>query len=249
MRIGLVTDGFLPYNMTVASYSCWSVFAIPYNLPPALCMKCDYMFLCLNIPDPDHPGTNIDVMFKPLIEELKHLWEGVKVYDYDQKQKLNLQVAYLWSVHDFRVYSIFLGWSCDQLLTCPICMKDTSCFCLKFGGKICYFDRYRCFMTLDHPFRLDSDTFKKGNIVLEGPPRHLSCPLITDMLDNLVLKKNGDEFIVYRKEHNWTHKFALWELSYAKALILMHNIEVMHQERNVGESILSRCMTFVDKTR
>jgi hypothetical protein len=29
----------------------------------------------------------------------------------------------------------------------------------------------------------------------------------------------------------------------------MHNIDVMHQKRNVGESILSTCMTFVNKTK
>jgi hypothetical protein len=32
--IGLATDRFSPYNTSVASYSCWPVFAIPYNLPP-----------------------------------------------------------------------------------------------------------------------------------------------------------------------------------------------------------------------
>jgi hypothetical protein len=121
-------------------------------------------------------------------------------------------------------------------------MKDTSCFRLKFRGKISYFDCHRCFLPLDHPFRLDSDIFKKSNIVLEGPLRCLSSPAIADILDNLVLKENGDEFVEYGKDHNWTHKYALWELPYAKALILMHNIDVMHQECNVGESILSTCM-------
>jgi hypothetical protein len=29
----------------------------------------------------------------------------------------------------------------------------------------------------------------------------------------------------------------------------MHNIDIIYQERNVGESILSTCMTFVDKTK
>jgi hypothetical protein len=71
VRIELATDGFSPYNMSVAPYSCWPVFAIPYNLPSALCMKYEYMFLCLIIPGPDHPGTNINVMLRPLIEELK----------------------------------------------------------------------------------------------------------------------------------------------------------------------------------
>jgi hypothetical protein len=86
--IGLATDGFTSYNMSASSYSCWPVFAIPYNLPPALCMKYEYMFLCLIIPRPDHPGPNINVMLKPLIDELKPLWQGVEAYDYDQKEKI-----------------------------------------------------------------------------------------------------------------------------------------------------------------
>jgi hypothetical protein len=69
------------------------------------------------------------------------------------------------------------------------------------------------------------------------------------MLDNLVLQKNGVGFIGYGDEHNWTHKCALWELPYAKALILMHNIGVMRREHNVVESILSTCMTFTDKIK
>jgi hypothetical protein len=32
-------------------------------------------------------------------------------------------------------------------------------------------------------------------------------------------------------------------------LILMHNIDVMHQECNMGESIISTCMGFLDKTK
>jgi hypothetical protein len=55
VRIGLVVDGFLLYNMSAASYTCWPIFAIPYNLPPSLCMNYEYMLLCLIIPGPDHP--------------------------------------------------------------------------------------------------------------------------------------------------------------------------------------------------
>jgi hypothetical protein len=88
MRIGLATDGFSPYNTSASSYSCWLVFSIPYNLPPALCMIYEYMFLCLMIPGLDHPRSRINVMLKPTIEELKRLWQGVKAYDYDQKQKI-----------------------------------------------------------------------------------------------------------------------------------------------------------------
>jgi hypothetical protein len=41
--IKLATDVFTPYNMSASSYSCWPVFAILYNLPPALCMKYEYI--------------------------------------------------------------------------------------------------------------------------------------------------------------------------------------------------------------
>jgi hypothetical protein len=53
----------------------------------------------------------------------------------------------------------------------------------------------------------------------------------------------------YEEAHNWTHKCALWELSYMPSFILMHNIYVMHQERNMGESIISTCMGFPGKTK
>jgi hypothetical protein len=71
VRIGSAMDGFTAYNMSASSYSCWHVFAILYNFPPALCIKYEYIFLCLIIPGPDHPGSCINVMLKPLIEELK----------------------------------------------------------------------------------------------------------------------------------------------------------------------------------
>jgi hypothetical protein len=73
VHIGLATDGFMPYNSSAASYSCWHVFAIPYNLPPTLYIKYEYMFLCLIVPSLDHPGPRINVMLKPLFEELKQL--------------------------------------------------------------------------------------------------------------------------------------------------------------------------------
>ena len=33
VRVALVTDGFNPYGMMSAPYTCWPVFAIPLNLP------------------------------------------------------------------------------------------------------------------------------------------------------------------------------------------------------------------------
>jgi hypothetical protein len=60
------------------------------------------------------------------------------------------------------------------------------------------------------------------------------------MLNDLKESGNGG-FKGYGKKHNWTHKSCIWELPYANALILPHNIDWMHQECNVAESIISMC--------
>jgi hypothetical protein len=60
------------------------------------------------------------------------------------------------------------------------------------------------------------------------------------MLGELKESQDGG-FEGYGEKHNWTHKSCLWELPYVKALILSHNIDLMHQERNVTESIISMC--------
>jgi hypothetical protein len=81
VRIGLTIDGFTPFGQMASSYSCWHVFVIPYNLPPSLFMKYGFIFLFLIIPGPNHPGKKLNIMLKPLIEELKELWKGVEAYD------------------------------------------------------------------------------------------------------------------------------------------------------------------------
>jgi hypothetical protein len=68
IHIRLATYGFTPFTGSVASYSCWPVFVIPYNLPLALCMKYEHMFLCLIVPGSDNPGPQLNVMMEPLIE-------------------------------------------------------------------------------------------------------------------------------------------------------------------------------------
>jgi hypothetical protein len=34
VRVALATDGFNPYGMMAAPYTCWPVFIIPLNYPP-----------------------------------------------------------------------------------------------------------------------------------------------------------------------------------------------------------------------
>jgi hypothetical protein len=68
-------------------------------------------------------------------------------------------------------------------------------------------------------------------------------------MSKLVLNKEGNGYEGYGEEHNWTHICALWELPYAQTLILMHNIDVMHQECNIAESIISMHMDITGKIK
>jgi hypothetical protein len=84
VRIGLTTNGFTPFDDNAAMYSCWLMFVVPYNLPP-LGTKYEFLFLCLIVHSPDHPRPKLNVMLKPLINELKGLWNGVEAYDSHKK--------------------------------------------------------------------------------------------------------------------------------------------------------------------
>jgi hypothetical protein len=114
---------------------------------------------------------------------------------------------------------------------------------------ISYFDCHRCFLPSDHTFRLQSNAFGKDTIVEKVPPRHRTSQAIIEELNNLKISDGWEEFEGYGKEHNSTHRCGLWDLSYSKALIVIHNIDVMHKEYNVAESIVMTCMNFLENQK
>jgi hypothetical protein len=96
---------------------------------------------------------------------------------------------------------------------------------------------------------MQKGSFGKDIVVKKGPPKCLSEPEIAENYNKLVLNREGNGYKGYGEEHNWTHICALWELLYAHELILMHNIDVMHQECNVVESIVSTCLNITGKRK
>jgi hypothetical protein len=56
VRFGLAIDGLDTFCTNSTPYSCWPVYAVPYNLPPSLCMKFEFMFLCVIVPGLEAPG-------------------------------------------------------------------------------------------------------------------------------------------------------------------------------------------------
>ncbi|PNX83353.1 hypothetical protein L195_g039394 [Trifolium pratense] len=76
VRLGLCADGFAPFDITGRTYSCWPVILTPYNLPPWMCMRREFLFLTIIIPGPSNPKGRIDVYMQPLIDDLKLLWNS-----------------------------------------------------------------------------------------------------------------------------------------------------------------------------
>lgn len=170
VRLGLTSDGFNPFRTMSISHSTWPVMMMVYNYPPWFCMKSEYTILSLLIPGPQSPGNNIDVYLKPLIEELKDLWElGVETYDASRNQTFSMRATLLWTISDYPGYAMLSGWSTKGKLACASCNYNTSSIYLKHSHKMCYMD-HRVFLPIGHSWRANRKSFNGRTKLRSAPP-------------------------------------------------------------------------------
>ena len=144
-------------------------------------------------------------------------------------------------MHDMPGYALTCGWCTAGKWPCPVCRHRLEFLWLNSGKKYVAFDTNRKFLKRRHPFREDKKNFKKlrtEHEVVEVPK--FDGKAVDDELRALVPAAPGSahQFEGYGVTHNWTHVAALTKLEYYKDLKIPHNIDVMHTEKNVGESIL-----------
>ncbi|XP_042983252.1 uncharacterized protein LOC122312657 [Carya illinoinensis] len=160
VKLGLVSDGFNPFNNMSKPYSIWPVILVPYNLPHWLCMKEQYLMLSLLIPK--SPGNDIDVYLQPLVNELKELWEDdVDSYDASKCEHFRLHATLLWTINNFPAYANLSGWSTKGKMAFPSCNEDINSMWLKHDRKYCYMG-HRRFLPSAHPWRKKKAAFN-GN--------------------------------------------------------------------------------------
>ncbi|KAL5543986.1 hypothetical protein UlMin_007770 [Ulmus minor] len=213
VRLGLAADGFNPFNNMSISYSMWPVVLTTYNLPPWLCMKPEYLMLSLLIPGPQSPGKDMDVFLRPLIEELKELWEnGIDTCDAGNDRKVfKMRASLLWTVNDFPARSSLSGWSGQGYKACPTCNEDTPS--MRVIGKTAYFG-HRRFLPSTHHWRSNLDF--DGRTERKRPPRRFSSVDIMDQLRRVktsipgkhpnyggVKQKRGDDELNWRKKNGF----------------------------------------------
>ncbi|KAL5563670.1 hypothetical protein UlMin_033417 [Ulmus minor] len=213
VRLGLAADGFNPFNNMSISYNMWPVVLTTYNLPPWLCMKPEYLMLSLLIPGPQSPGKDMDIFLRPLIEELKELWEnGIDSRDAGNDRKVfKMRAALLWTVNDFPARSSLSGWSGQGYKACPTCNEDTPS--MRVIGKTAYFG-HRRFLPSTHRWRSNLDF--DGRTERKRPPRRFSSVDIMDQLRRVktsipgkhpnyggVKRKRGDDELNWRKKNGF----------------------------------------------
>ncbi|XP_050222348.1 uncharacterized protein LOC126672441 [Mercurialis annua] len=190
IRLGLCTDGFQPFGSFGSSYSSWPVIVMPYNLPPGMCMKDEFMFLTILVPGPRNPKNTMDIFLQPLIAELNQLWEsGIRTYDIHKRQNFQMKAALMWTINDFPAYSMMSGWSTSGRLACPHFMEDTDAFTLNKNGKQSWFDCHRTFLPPGHRFHRNVTGFSKRKRIFWDLP-YWKTNVIRHNLDVMHIEKN-----------------------------------------------------------
>lgn len=249
VRLGLACDGFQPFNNS--QHSIWPVVLIPYNLPPWICMKPHSFMLTLLIPGPTSPGRNIDVYLRPLIDELKELWEvGIETYDAFSKENFKLHAAIMWTISDFPAYGDLSGWTTKGHFACPCCHKETRRTSLvNKGGYLAH----RRWLPLNHRWRKDVGLFnnkkEKGRA-----PLPLSGDEVLEHLSRFSPEKFGKASKKRKKDasnslYGWHKKSIFFDLPYWSKLKIRHNLDVMHIEKNVSDNILGTLMGIKGKNK
>ncbi|CAL8154398.1 unnamed protein product [Prunus armeniaca] len=239
-------DGFNPFGNMNLHYSIWPVLIYPYNLPPWMCMKEPYVFMTLLIPGPKGPCHDIDVYMRPLIDELRTLWEiGVETYDIHAKQNFQMRAALLWTINDYPAYAYMSGWSTSGKLACPYCASDTSHRRLSRGSKTCYLG-HRRFLPSDHVWRNQRRQFDNTREIRLAPKRPSGDdgtppePLTGEEVLHMV--EDGDRVC-------WKKKSIFFDLEYWKYLPVRHVLDVMHIEKNVCDSIIGTLLEIPGKNK
>jgi hypothetical protein len=78
LRFGLALDGVNPFRHNNTQHSTWPILLVIYNMLPYLVMRKFFVQLCIMISGKNSTtNENIDVFLRPLVDDLKLLWDGI----------------------------------------------------------------------------------------------------------------------------------------------------------------------------
>nr|KAJ0197822.1 hypothetical protein LSAT_V11C700374150 [Lactuca sativa] len=136
MRLGILDDGVDVHGGN-GNHSTWPILSVIYNLPPWLCMKRNFIMLCLLISE--MPRNNIYVFLAPFIDDLKLLFDvGVETFDAYTTNIFSLHAVVLWTINDYPTLSTLSGRPYSRYKSCVVCGEETYSIMLPNSNKQCY---------------------------------------------------------------------------------------------------------------
>ncbi|CAM8956313.1 unnamed protein product [Rhodiola kirilowii] len=179
VRLGLATDGFNPFGASGLSHSTWPIVLIPYNLPPHICMKKEFNILSLLISGPKSPGKCLNVFMRPLIDELKVLWDdGCCTFDRHVGSPFIMKAAVMWTISDFPGLGMLGGLKTKGYKACPLCLDESDA--THIWGRMSYQGHQR-WLPRNHEWRFAAHRFN-GRIEIRDPPTSFSGPHIFNQI-------------------------------------------------------------------
>lgn len=219
-------------------------------------MKQANFIISLLIPGQNTPGSDIDVYFEPLVDDMVDMFvNGVRTYDATTGDYFDLKAAIICAVADFLGLGCVVACAISREGACPECHFDIHSVRLKNGSKTCYMGHHR-FLSADHHLRFDTRTF--GNIERGTAPVLLFGRQIFELTKDIETKfgkdpktkkprtkkhKKGDPLIIWKRKSIW------FKLQYWQDLKMHHNFDIMHIEKNVCDNIVNTLSAVNGKTK
>lgn len=198
---------------------------------------------------PSSPGQNIDVYPQPLIAELKELCEfGVETYDAHANQIFQMRAALMWTISDFPALTMLFGWSTKGRLACPTCNYKTCSKYLKLSRKMCYLG-HRAFLPPDYPYRRDKKSFNGEEDHRPAPTPLLGMEVFEKLQHFSNIFGKGQKKRRQNNEGPWKKRSIFSELPYWAHNKLRHNLDLMHIEKNICDSLLGTLLDIPGKSK
>ena len=141
----------------------------------------------------------MDVYLRPLIEELKELWNnGLKTFDSYCNEVFNMHAVILWTISDFPGLGTLSGWNTHTGLACPRCNFDTTS--KKIQDRFCF--KNHCWLNVRYTFRLARSHFD-GNVENINSPLTISGTNVLRQVenDNIIFGKEPEVEELGKRQH------------------------------------------------
>jgi hypothetical protein len=250
LRLGLAIDDFNPFSKKNTKYSMWPVFVVPYNLLPWECMEESNFMMALLISGLASPGKGFDLFLEPLVEDLLELWSGVHAYD--GSKMFNLYAAVLWGIYDYPALSTLLGCTTKGYFACIHCEKHRLSYSLR--SKIGHFGHYHFLPNGHRPW---NDNEFAGIHERNDPSGEFSMEELLAKMEKVKDVRPGKPKSSGKRKHSdlegrkveiWSGMVSSWKLPYWHKLKVRHNLDVMHIEKNIWESLMVTILNIPGKT-